>query len=224
VTGDNESINTLIAHYPFCRALADSRTYVTALARPDPADWIRLAAQGRSFFTTGPMLLLEVDGCRPGDSVFKSGKGPHCVRARVRARCEITPVTRLELLVNGEPVRRLTVPPAAGVGNWLELDEVVELTGPAWLAARASSTAPTAKADAEAHTNPVYVDGKAPYKQEDLDWLVKQLDGQIEQAGKRHFEEQSRVLAFFRQSRAELLRIRETDGQPAPAAGKRSDH
>jgi hypothetical protein len=212
--------------YPYCRALADSRTYVYAPARPDPADWLRLAAQGRSFFTTGPALLLEVDGRRPGDSLFKSGKGPHRISARVRARCEVAPVTRLELLVNSEVVRRLTVPSAAGTGSWLELEETVELTGPAWLAARASSTGPTAKADAEAHTNPVYVyvDGKAPYRQEDLDWLLQQLQGQIDEADKRSFDEKPRVLEYFGRSREELLRIRAAGGQPAPAAPQGSDH
>jgi hypothetical protein len=206
--------------YPFCRALADSRTYVWAPARPDPADWVRLAAQGRGFFTTGPVLLLEVDGRRPGENLSRSGKGPHRVRALVRAHCEVAPVTHLELLVNGTPVRQLTVPPAAGLGNWLELDEEVELTGPAWLAARASSAGPTGKPDAEAHTNPVYVyvDGKAPYQQDDLDWLLQQLQGQSDEVEKRSFEEKPRVLEFFERSRKELLRIREAHGQPAPAA------
>jgi hypothetical protein len=204
--------------YPFCRALGDSRTYVQAAARPDPAEWARRAAQGRSFFTTGPMLLLEVDGQPPGNSLYKVGKGPHRIRARVRARCEVTPITHVELIVNGGVVRRLTVPRAAGMGNWLELDESIELSEPSWVAARACSMGPTARADAEAHTNPVYVyvDGKAPYRAEDLDWLVERIQDQINAVNKRRFAEKPRAVAFFEQSRTQLLRIRETKGQRAP--------
>ncbi len=204
--------------YPYCRALGDSRTYVHATARPDPAAWVRLASQGRSFFTTGPLLLLDVDGEPPGASLLKVGNGPHRVKARVRARCEVTPITHVELIVNGRTVRRLETPRAAGMGHWLELEETVELSEPSWLAARAYSTGPTAKADAEAHTNPVYVyvNGKAPYRQEDLDWLVERIQDQINAAKKREFEEKPRVIEYFQKSQAELLRIRETSGQPAP--------
>jgi hypothetical protein len=77
---------------------------------------------------------------------------------------------------------------------------------------------PATKADAEAHTNPVYVyvDGKAPYRQTDLDWLVEHIGEQIAEADRRAFDEKPRVLEFFRKSRDELLRIRETGGQRAP--------
>jgi hypothetical protein len=204
--------------YPFCRALGDSRTYVHAAARPDPAEWTRRAAQGRSFFTTGPLLLLEVDGQPPGASLSRTGKGPHRVTVRVRARCEVAPITHVELLVNGAAVRRLVVPRVSGLGDWLELDEAVELTEPSWLAARAFSTGPTARADAEAHTNPVYVyvDGKAPYRSEDLDWLVERIQDQINQVNKRSFKEKEQAVEFFERSRAELLRIRERRGLRAP--------
>jgi len=203
--------------YPYCRSLGDSRTYVHASARPDPAQWVRLAAQGRSFFTTGPFLLLEVDGQSPGTVLNKTGKGPHPVKVRVRARCEVTPITQIELIVNGQTFRRLQVPPSAGMGQWLELEETVPLSESAWLAARASSVAPTGKADAEAHTNPVYVylNGRAPYRQEDLDWLVERVQEQINDANKRRFKEKPQVVAFFQRSRMELLGIRERGGQRA---------
>ena len=61
------------------------------------------------------------------------------------------------------------------------LEEVLELTESSWVAGRAYSTTATGKPDAEAHTNPVYiyVDGKTPYQQADLDWLVERIDDQI---------------------------------------------
>jgi len=204
--------------YPYCRALGDSRTYVHAAARPDPAAWARLAAEGRSFFTTGPMLLLEVDGQGPGASLRKAGKGPHRVSVRVRACCEVAPLTHLEIIVNGRAIRQLAVPRSAGSGQWLVLEEPLSVTESSWIAARAWSKGPTPKADAEAHTNPVtvYVDGKAPYRREDVDWLIERVGDQIAEAEKRTFDEKPRVLEFFQNSRAELLRVRESEGQAAP--------
>jgi hypothetical protein len=209
--------------FPYCRALGDSRTYVRLTGQPDAIDWVRNAAQGYSFFTTGPMLLLEVDGQPPGATLRKQGKGPHRVTARVRARCEVAPITHVDLIVNGRTVQQLVVPKAAGTGAWLELEERLDLTESSWLAARAYSTNAAGKPDAEAHTNPVYVyvNERAPYNEGDLDWLVERLDDQIQAVERREFPEKANALAFFRRSRAELQMIRRQSGQraPDPAAG-----
>ena len=63
--------------YPACRKLGDCRTYVysTRSETGDLAAWLKGAAEGRSFVTTGPMLLLEVDGERPGGSSTRPGTG-----------------------------------------------------------------------------------------------------------------------------------------------------
>ena len=55
------------------------------------------------------------------------------------------------------------------------------LTEPSWIAARAFSNSPIGSADAEAHTNPVYVhlNGQPPYHAADVDWLVARIDEQI---------------------------------------------
>ena len=70
--------------YPACRKLGDCLTYVYVRDRPDFAGWLEAAAQGRSFVTSGPMLLLEVDGERPGGTIRKDGTGPES-RAGPRA-------------------------------------------------------------------------------------------------------------------------------------------
>ena len=77
--------------YPTCRFLGDCRTYVWAdpskhagksvavsvdSSRPDFPEWLRGAAEGHSFVTTGPLLLLEVDGRRPGDTISRDGGQP----------------------------------------------------------------------------------------------------------------------------------------------------
>jgi hypothetical protein len=82
----------------------ETPTPAGATTAPLP-DWLRGAAEGRSFVTSGPMLLLEVDGQKPGARLKKTGPGPHTVNVRVQVRCEVTPVTQVEQIVNGEVVQ-----------------------------------------------------------------------------------------------------------------------
>jgi len=190
---------------------------------PKTEAWLRAMADGRSFFTTGPMLLLDVDGNKPGARIEKQGDGPHIVTARVRVRSEVAPVTNVQLVVNGRILREMNVPAAEREGSWLEFERQVELAKSAWIAARAFSLSPLGTPDAEAHTNPVYVyvNGKAPYDRESLDGLLAQIDKQIAVHKKRKFAEKDKILAYFDHSRDILLKIRESGG--APAQGHPSD-
>ena len=229
--------------WPACRFLADSRTFVhvaqvvgqasrlpasgtPAPLRPEHADWSRGAAEGRSFVTSGPLLLLEVDGQRPGAQLRKTGPGPYSVTARLRVRCEVTPVTQVELVVNGEHVRQETIPADKQHGAWFELERKIELHESSWIAARAWSSTPGGQPDAEAHSNPIYVylDGRAPYRQASLDAWLAGIDGQIAAHSKRDFAEKARVLDYFQQARDTLLKVRERGGlradeQPASRRG-----
>jgi len=209
--------------YPACRKLGDCKTYVymgRAADRPQPPGidaWLRGMADGRSFFTTGPMLLLEVDGNRPGARIEKQGDGPHKVTVRLRVRSEVAPVRNVQLVVNGRILKEVEVGAGEGVGRWLEFEEQVELAESGWIVARAYSLSRLGTPDAEAHTNPVYVyvDGKAPYDCESLDGLLAQIDKQIVQHKKREFAEQAKVLAYFDRSREILLEIRAAGGAAA---------
>ena len=209
--------------YPACRKLGDCKTYVAVNGDPNMENWLRGMAAGRSFVTSGPVLLLEVDGVQPGDQIERSGNGPHQVTAKIRVRSEVAPVTNVQLIANGRIVRELTVSHKAGQGRWLELEQTIECDASTWIAARAFSQSVTGTPDAESHTNPVYVviDDKAPYSQNSLDVLVGAIDRQITIHKKRDFEEQDRVVAYFERSRNILMKLREIDG--APAAGHPSD-
>lgn len=205
--------------YPPCRTLADCRTYVHHDSAPTMRDWIAGLHAGRSFFTTGPLLLLDVDGRKPGEQLRQSGPGPHTVRARVRVRCEVTPVTQVDLIVNGRIVEQRTVPRGEGQGRWIEFEHALELKESAWVAARAHSQAPIGQPDAEAHTNPVYVyvNDRAPYQRAALDAWVAKIDGEIARHSQRRFAELPKVLAYFQRARDVLLKIREQGGLSADA-------
>lgn len=206
--------------YPACRILGDCRTYVQLDPQQGIVDWLRSAAAGRSFVTTGPLLLLEVDGQAPGASIEKTGKGPHTVTARLQVASEVAPVTNLELLVNGKSVRTWTLPATGAKGQWQTLEEPLHLSASAWIAARAFSRGPAGLPDGEAHTNPVYVylDGKAPYDAAALAVLIQRVEQQLAAHGRRSFAEKARVLDYFQAARNRLRALGAQGGLAAPEA------
>ncbi len=188
---------------------------------------MRLLAKGQSFFTTGPLLLLEVDGVKPGGEIHRKGNPADTApsfKAKVKVFSEVAPVTDLELIVNGEVVEKKAIPPTQSRGRWLELNVNLNLPESSWIAARAYSKAPTGSPDGEAHTNPVhvYINGKTPYNAADLDWLLDKLDSQILFHTKRDFPKQAAIgskakaIGYFKEARRKLLAIRDAGGKKAP--------
>ena len=196
--------------YPYCRALGDCRTYAQVDGDPTPQAWAKSAAEGKSFFTTGPMILLEVDGNQPGEVIARSSDGPKQVTATVRVRSEVAPVTTVELIVNGRAVDRLNVPSDVGQGNWLQLQRTIALDEPTWIAARAYGVDTNGNPNAEAHTNPIYcdLDGAKPYDAADMQWLLERVDERIAANRKRDFPEKEQVVAYFTAAKQRLLAIR----------------
>ncbi|HEV8000584.1 MAG TPA: PVC-type heme-binding CxxCH protein, partial [Planctomycetaceae bacterium] len=200
--------------YPACRWLADCRTYVRMPGPQTMQAWFEGASAGRSFVTTGPLLLLEVDGKPPGERIEIAGPGPNSATVRIRVRSEVAPVSDANLIVNGKVVSVWKVPADQSEGKWLEFKKKLELREPAWIAARAFGTSPNGSPDADAHTNPVYVslDGRLPYDRESLDTLVKKLDTELRDQKRRHFDEKTALVDYFERSRDILLKIREEGG------------
>ncbi len=203
--------------YPACRKLGDCQTYVSMDGQGDIAAWLRGIADGRSFVTNGPLLLLEVDGTRPGGVIGPGGSGTRAVKVSVRAISHVAPVQVVQIIAAGKVVAKQKVAPEEAQGHWINLERTIELRESSWIAARALGVARSGAPDAEAHTNPVYVDmgEKAPYNRDALDRLIGHLDQQMASHRKRSFAEKARVLDYFQKSRDILLRIRQTGGLPA---------
>jgi hypothetical protein len=108
---------------------------------------------GRSFVTTGPALLATVDDHLPGAEIQVAADGDDGVVVRVTCRvAAATPLDAVELVMNGEVLRRFE--PPGGATDW-ELSEDVTLATSAWLAFRTvGGTGPVAP---RAHTNPHFV-------------------------------------------------------------------
>ena len=211
--------------YPACRALGDCRTYVripgsadrTASQPPDFPAWLNGMAEGRSFVTTGPLLVLDLQGEHPGAVITLKGRGPHRLSVELAVFGLVVPFSKVQILVNGHVARELAVTAGAGAPQTIRSSGTLVLEKSSWIAARAVSTSPSGLPDAEAHTNPIYVDidGKAPYDRESLDRLVARIDRQMAAHRKRDFAEKAKVLDYFQKSRDLLLRIRQDGGLPA---------
>lgn len=193
--------------YPACRKLGDCRTYAYVEREPTFESWLKAVADGRSFMTTAPLLFLEVDDRKPGDIIQTTAGQAQKLRARVRVRSETAPVTNVQLVVGGNVMRELVVSREAGTAQWLELEESVDINQSTWIAARAFSRSPDGAADAESHTNPVYVyaDGQLPFSADSADWLIARIDEQIQDQQRRESPEKQRAIEYFQRARKTLL-------------------
>jgi hypothetical protein len=110
-------------------------------ARPgeplDYAAWMKGLNAGRSFVTTGPMLLTKFNAQPPGTTfAVKEAERPEC---HISGSVESSePPDRIEIVVNGQiarVVRPLSKRTAAG-GYSSKFDESLSLEGSSWVAVR----------------------------------------------------------------------------------------
>jgi len=133
------------------------RTY-GHLAADEPLtfeSWATAVRGGRTFVTSGPILELRVEGHEPGDVIRLPSGGGLAVTAHARASQPI--LDDLELVVNGQVVATARGP----AENELTLEETIDITAGAWIAARSHSRSEIRSAFATsmaAHTSPVYVE------------------------------------------------------------------
>jgi len=82
------------------------RSYVYVEGELTYRKWVEAMAKGVSFMTSGPALLLEVDGNKPGATLdFES---PKTLKASVRLRSNL-PVDVVQVLAGGEVVKTFNV-------------------------------------------------------------------------------------------------------------------
>jgi hypothetical protein len=117
--------------------LGFGRVYVNLPGGFDYAAWMKGLDAGRSFVTTGPMLLAEFNGQPPGH-VFRVAESERAT-CRIRGTVEsAAALDRVEIVVNGEI--RKTIRPAnqrtpAG-GRTSPIDESLEINESSWVVVR----------------------------------------------------------------------------------------
>jgi hypothetical protein len=138
-------------------------------------NWIDAIKRGRTFFSTGPLLFLQVDGREPGEEIALPANAPAAMRVKADVT-SIAPVDTLEILVNGEIVQtvRATDP------KHVVFDGTVDVPLGGWIAAR--TTGPKSKYLGDdyafAQTSAVYVvrGGKRFVKPADVQFLADTID------------------------------------------------
>lgn len=113
--------------------LGFSRVYVKLEAPLTHERWIAGLDAGKSFVTTGPMLLCEASGTNGGNGV--SGRK---VLLRGRALGE-NPIRTVEVILNGQVWKSLSIEPRRDErGAFVsQLEEEIPLEGSSWIAVRA---------------------------------------------------------------------------------------
>lgn len=192
--------------YPYCRALGDCRTYVYLGNQPATFDnWNKAASEGRSFFTTGPLLEVAVNEKRPGETLTLENTGKN-VSVRVQLTSPVAEVDEIHLIEAGQirVRKKLSGKERTGPMTWNMELPIKQST---WIAVRAFSKSKNGREDVEAHTNPVYIsiDGGKPFHRNSVAWLLKKLDERIAYHTGRKFAEKQKVLAYFQKSRRRLL-------------------
>jgi TolB protein len=139
------------------------------------ASWMDAVRRGRTFMSTGPILLLDVDGRQPGDEIGLDANASS--RLRVQAEVlSIAPVDSLQIVVNGRAVHTVHATDSLRIA----FDGEVDVPDGGWIAARVLGPASPYFGDdyAFAHTSPVYVvGGGRPYIDlDDVRFLAATID------------------------------------------------
>jgi hypothetical protein len=166
--------------------------------------WMDGLNAGRSFVSTGPMLLATVNEQLPGSHIHADSG----TTVRVRGTAESpVPIDLIEIVVNGQ-VR--STPPAANhptpAGGYVsEFDVETAIDESSWLAVRCFERHPTRK-HRFAHTAPVHVtvpDRPLRARSVEVDYFVRRMEEEIERnqgvLEEREVAEYRRALEIFRE-------------------------
>ena len=114
--------------------------------------WMQAVRGGNTFVTYGPLMEFAVEGLPGGSKVKMSGTGGTVdVTWTLASAC--LPMTRVELVVNGEIVRSQSVAPGQASGHW-----PVKVDRTCWMALLVRGQYPDQPEMIAAHSSPVRVD------------------------------------------------------------------
>jgi hypothetical protein len=187
--------------------LGYNRVYVHLDGRFRVDDWIEGLRAGRSFVTTGPMLLARVEGRQPGHRLLQPDRAPrtyHVTGETLSAR----PLERVEVVVNGDVRRRLSPEnrPGPDGGFVSPISTQVDLEESAWIAVRCFERQPDGRVRF-AHTGPFHVEmGGDPVRprRREIGWLASRMREEIDRNRTVLDEE---ALGEYRQALAVYERI-----------------
>jgi TolB protein len=192
-------------------AMGTGRTYVRTGGDTSTQAVIQAAAEGRSFLTTGPALLFEIEGIRPGDTV-SPGR-----RAWQVQLASTTDIDTLEIIINGTVVERLG---GVKAGQTRSFSGEIDLPQGGWIAARAYTSElqgdawPSMHARPFAHSSPIWIGAigstDPTAKAAAASDLIRAIDAAEKHAREAYGEvEMPRLHARFDAARARLAEMLE---------------
>jgi hypothetical protein len=158
-------------------AVGTVRTY----ARLDPsspftyANWMDAVRRAETFVTYGPLLEFVVDGHPMGTRIGMSANGG-TVDVTWQVASVTVPMSRVELIVNGEIRESVAVSPEQGGGSWS-----VKVDGSTWLALLVRGHYADKPEIVAAHSSPVMIDveGSSMLAAADAVTILEQIEGAL---------------------------------------------
>jgi hypothetical protein len=158
-------------------AVGAVRTYAR-LAPDEPFTydaWMEAVRRAETFVTYGPLLEFTVDGKPMGSRMAMSGSGG-TLDVTWQAASVTVPMSRVELIVNGEIRESLAVAPDQAGGSWS-----IRVEQSAWLALLVRGRYADKPEMIAAHSSPVMVDveGSAMLAAADAVTILEQIEGAL---------------------------------------------
>ena len=158
-------------------AVGTVRTYT--LIPPDKPftyeNWKEAVRRGETFVTYGPLLEFAVDGHPPGSRIEMKASGG-TVDVIWQVASVTIPISRVELVVNGEIRESVSAPPDQASGSWS-----VKVDKSAWLALLVRGHYADKPEIVAAHSTPVMVDveGAPLLAAADAVTILEQIEGAL---------------------------------------------
>jgi hypothetical protein len=137
--------------------------------------WMEAVRRAETFVTYGPLLEFTVDG-RPMGSRIELPAGGGTVEASWQAASVTVPLSRAELVVNGEIRESTALEPGGGAGSWR-----LRLERSSWLALLLRGGYPDQAEIISAHSSPVMVAvaGSRLLAAADAVTILEQIEGAL---------------------------------------------
>lgn len=156
-------------------AVGAIRTYARLPeGRPFTYDtWKEAVRQGNTFATYGPLLEFQVEGKSPGERI-RLGRRGGTLGVEWHVASVTVPMSRVQLIVNGEVVREKRVGPRSESGSWS-----VRVSRSSWLALLVRGHYPDRPEMIAAHSSPVMVEveGTQFFAAADALTILHQIEG-----------------------------------------------
>ena len=186
--------------------LGYSRTYAKLDGPLTEANYLKAIRAGRTFATSGPILILTANDLDCGARIRYSTNRSKPIRIKTELR-SIQPIDSLELVADAKVIKRIDLKkraPSPILEESLVLTHSPERSG--WIAARAIFKSPDGRLR-QAHTSPVYftVDGKPTASKVDAEVMIRWIDRLLEVSEKPgrypSDTERARVQTIFNEAR-----------------------